>query len=67
MPGMNGIELAIRLAERYPECKVLLFSGQAATAHLHVDAKARGHDFDLLTKPVHPQELLARIEALFAI
>src|ERR1700728_1755951 len=34
MPGMTGVELAITLGELVPDCKVLLFSGQAATADL---------------------------------
>ena len=31
MPELNGIDLAIRMKEICPECKVLLFSGQANT------------------------------------
>jgi FixJ family two-component response regulator len=34
MPGMTGIDLAIHFRKAQPECKVLLFSGQAATADL---------------------------------
>src|SRR5580658_9231151 len=34
MPGMNGIDLAIHLKSLCPKCKVLLFSGQAATSDL---------------------------------
>src|SRR5215469_8064305 len=29
MPEMTGVDLAIRFSDRYPGCKVLLFSGQA--------------------------------------
>src|SRR5215208_2422308 len=32
MPDMNGIEAAIHIRGLLPACKVLLFSGQAATA-----------------------------------
>lgn len=62
MPGMNGIELAILIKQRYPACKVLLFSGQAATADLLKEARQSGHDFELLAKPVHPTELLAKLQ-----
>lgn len=62
MPGMNGIEMAIQVRERFPTCKVLLFSGQAATADLLDKARRSGHDFELLAKPVHPAELLAKIK-----
>lgn len=64
MPNMNGIELAIQVAQLCPECKILLFSGQAATHDLHAEAKARGHDFNLLAKPVHPNMLLQTIREL---
>lgn len=61
MPGMTGIQLAIALTRAVPDCKVLLFSGQAATAGLLADAYAGGHTFTILSKPIHPKELLARI------
>ena len=64
MPGMNGIELAIHFHNFHPKCKVLLFSGQAATADLLIDARLRGYNFDLLGKPVHPTDLIARLQAL---
>jgi CheY-like chemotaxis protein len=62
MPELSGIDLAIRLKEQYPTCKVLLFSGQAMTADLLASAREQGHDFQLLAKPVHPTDLLARIK-----
>jgi len=64
MPGMNGIELAVELKSKYPSCKILLFSGQAATADLLASARDAGHDFVLLEKPIHPSDLLAAIKKL---
>jgi CheY-like chemotaxis protein len=61
MPDMNGIEAAIQIRQMYPACKILLFSGQAATADLLERARAQGHSFDILAKPVHPQDLLAKL------
>lgn len=61
MPGMTGIELAIHFRHAQPECKILLFSGQAATADLLEKAREQGYDFDLLSKPVHPKDLLAKL------
>jgi CheY-like chemotaxis protein len=58
MPGISGVELAIRMRAQYPTCKILLFSGQAATVDLLEDARAQGHQFDLLLKPVPPTDLL---------
>ncbi|HWS18125.1 MAG TPA: response regulator [Candidatus Elarobacter sp.] len=61
MPDMNGIEAAIRIRQVLPGCKILLFSGQAATADLLEKARAQGHEFEILAKPVHPQDLLAKL------
>jgi len=64
MPLLSGIELAIQVREHCPDCKVLLFSGQAATADLLEVARATGYTFELLSKPVHPADLLASIQNL---
>ena len=61
MPGMNGIDFAVQIKERFPACTILLFSGQAVTSDLLATARSRGHDFELLSKPVHPKDLLARL------
>lgn len=61
MPDMNGIEAAIRIRQILPSCKILLFSGQAATADLLEKARLQGHEFEILAKPVHPQDLLAKL------
>jgi len=62
MPDMNGIEAAILIRGFLPACKVLLFSGQAATADLLEHARASGHEFEILAKPIHPQDLLAKLQ-----
>ena len=61
MTGMTGIEAAIITRERLPKCKILLFSGQAATADLLEKAREQGHEFEILAKPVHPTDLLAKL------
>lgn len=61
MTGMTGIEAAIITRSRLPKCKILLFSGQAATADLLEKARAQGHEFEILAKPVHPTDLLAKL------
>ena len=58
---MTGIEAAIITRARLPKCKILLFSGQAATADLLEKARAQGHEFEILAKPVHPTDLLAKL------
>ena len=59
--NMNGIEAAMQIRRFLPSCKILLFSGQAATADLLESARAQGHEFEILAKPVHPQDLLAKL------
>ncbi len=61
MTDLNGIDAAIKIRTLLPACKILLFSGQAATADLLDRARAQGHEFEILAKPVHPQDLLARL------
>ena len=61
MPDMNGIEAAIKIRALLPSCKILLFSGQASTADLLENARKDGHEFEILAKPVHPQDLLAKL------
>lgn len=63
MTGMTGIETAIKVREKLPNCKILLFSGQAATADLLEKARTQGHEFEILAKPVHPTDLLAKLRS----
>lgn len=65
MGRMNGIEAAIRIRRRAPNCRVILFSGNATTANLLNEANLDGQGFECLTKPVHPSDfvrLLAEIK-----
>jgi CheY-like chemotaxis protein len=62
MPDMDGIQAAISIRGFLPDCKILLFSGQAATADLLENARAQGHEFEILGKPVHPSDLLAKLK-----
>ncbi|MHB1021017.1 MAG: response regulator [Acidobacteriaceae bacterium] len=61
MTGITGIESAIQIRAMLPHCKILLFSGQAATADLLEKAREQGHEFEILAKPVHPTDLLAKL------
>jgi DNA-binding response OmpR family regulator len=63
MADLNGIDAAIRIRAFLPQVKILLFSGQAATADLLEKARAQGYEFEILAKPVHPQDLLTRLRA----
>ena len=61
MADLNGIDAAIRIRALLPRIKILLFSGQAATADLLEKARGRGYEFEILAKPVHPQDLLNKL------
>ena len=63
MADLNGIDAAIRIRVLLPRIKILLFSGQAATADLLEKARAQGYEFEILAKPVHPQDLLTRLRS----
>ena len=66
LPQMNGIDCAILLRGICPTCKIILFSGQAATTDLLSAARQSGHAFEILAKPVHPREMLATASSLLA-
>jgi DNA-binding response OmpR family regulator len=61
MPQLSGIELGVQLKQQCPTCKVMLLSGQAQTSDLLENARKNGHHFEVLAKPIHPEELLAKI------
>ncbi len=61
MPGLSGVDLAVQIQALYPECKVLLFSGQANTVDFQKDAQRVCSTFHILPKPIHPGDLLRAI------
>jgi CheY-like chemotaxis protein len=64
MPGMNGLELAIAITKIDPATKILLFSGQAGISEILEGGKAKGFEFPLLAKPVHPSKLIEGLKGL---
>jgi DNA-binding NtrC family response regulator len=67
MPLLSGIELAIQVQEHCPNCRVLLFSGHTDRASLLATDRFNGHEFELVNKPIHPNDLLKRIQAVFEV
>jgi DNA-binding NtrC family response regulator len=59
MPELSGVDLAFAVRQTIPKCKILLFSGQAATMDLLGAARDAGQTFTILAKPMHPTKLLA--------
>jgi CheY-like chemotaxis protein len=66
MPQLNGISLGIQFKAMYPDCHILLFSGQTTTGDLLKDANSKGHHFEVLAKPIHPRNLLESIRTILA-
>lgn len=65
MPDINGVALAIAARKFLPLCRILLLSGQVASQEIIQQASAEGHCFELLAKPVHPRDLLAKLATIF--
>ncbi len=59
MSGMTGIEAGILVRLMLPLCRVLLFAEQGLAASLFERARAQGHDFEVIPKPVEPRILVA--------
>jgi CheY-like chemotaxis protein len=64
MPQMNGVEMAIAIRQEFSNSHIVLFSGQAATAEIMEEARSHGYEFELLAKPIHPDELLQKVRQL---
>jgi CheY-like chemotaxis protein len=60
MPGMNGIELAVRLCASIPACEIFLISA-ADPAEVIEQIRLSGHAFRFISKPIHPGQLLSEV------
>jgi CheY-like chemotaxis protein len=61
MPGLNGVDTVLAIRESCPATRILLLSGQATTVDILQHARAKGHEFEVLPKPVHPNEILQKL------
>jgi CheY-like chemotaxis protein len=64
MPRLTGIEAALEICRRLPDCRVLLISGQANLKDIRREIKSKCDRFEVFQKPLHPTELIAHIERL---
>jgi CheY-like chemotaxis protein len=67
MPELSGTELAQHIQWRYPQCSVLLFTGEWDRADAEIAAFEDGLRYHLITKPVHPRELIRKVREILAI
>jgi|ERR1700677_1589529 DNA-binding NtrC family response regulator len=63
MLPLTGLELAMKMQEICPECKIILFSGSPSTSQLLEIANGEGYDFEVLAKPIHPSELMVKVRS----
>jgi DNA-binding NtrC family response regulator len=61
MADRNGVDAAIEMTALLPDLRVFLLSGQTATAEMIAGSTARDLAFEILVKPVHPQQLLRKL------
>ncbi len=67
MPKMDGIALAVKLREQFPQCQVLLTSGNAYSATLLSEWQDKGApNLEIIPKPFSPQILISRLTAMAA-
>ena len=58
LPGMSGIDLAVRMKAEFPNCKLNLITGFINPTELLENVSQEGHTFDVFKKPIRPEELL---------
>ena len=55
---ITGIDVAVYFQRFHPGCQAILISGNPASGELHQLARDKGHDFELLSKPINPEYML---------
>lgn len=64
MPEMNGVDLALEVRNRVPDCEVILFTGQPQNSEILRPVLDPNSGFSLLVKPLHPSVLLRTISEI---
>ena len=62
LPGINGIEACVQITQMLPAVRVIMLSGQFMGMNLD-RYLAPGYNFLMLSKPLHPAELVRVIRA----
>ncbi len=65
MPKRDGFILASKILEQFPQCQVLLISGNAYSAELLSNWRNKGQpEIEILAKPIHPELLVSKIKTM---
>ncbi len=62
LPDLDGVRVALTVREVLPQTRVVLFSGHVSTTQLLELNSAAANSFELLSKPVHPAQLLKALQ-----
>ena len=64
MPGAHGLDHALQMRDK-SGCKILMMSGQGATANYLEESRLSGHElFEIMAKPIHPNDLVTKIREM---
>ena len=67
MPGEDGISLASKMAEEQPDCRILILTGYYYNLKTVRDrSQGFAMPWNILTKPVHPEELVRQATSMLA-
>ena len=61
MPGLNGVDVARWICAIIPDCRPFLLSGHLEAEIVVAESRRDGYEIELLRKPIHPADLLARL------
>ncbi len=61
---LNGIDAVIQIQRMFPDCKALLFSVNKTIARLALGSLNQAVGFEILQKPVRPQDVLEKIKSV---
>lgn len=64
MSDKNGFEVVEAIKSKLPRCKTILCSGSMPSAN-KIASQSRGK-FEILDKPIHPADLLAKLDQIAA-
>lgn len=64
MPEVSGIDFAIEVTDRFPNCKVLLFSARLDAQEMVEDMAHHGYCFSVAMKPLDPGNLMRIVRGL---
>jgi len=68
MPGIDGIELAQKATDKYPNIKVMFITGFAAIAmeKYNLQESSDNKDTQMLSKPFHLNDLVEQVEDMLS-